>query len=235
MTKFDVIRLSQTKCYLLKARDGYLLIDCGNAGDKGSLLKGIGKRRIALTDIHYLFLTHHHADHCGLLAFLLAGNPRLQVIMSRTCAGYLETGRHVQHPNEHYANPALRGVLQAFFKLNGSVADSFTPYACGPHDMLIDSDNSTLLPALGINGQILLTPGHTQDSISIVSDTLAFVGDAARNTLNFTGTPYEPMLLYDFKICHDSWHKLLAAGAGTILPAHGKPFPAEILTTINQE
>jgi len=229
MVPFDVIRLSQTDCYLLKAKDGYLLIDCGNSGDQQAFLKWLHQRGIALADIHYLLLTHHHTDHCGLMAFLIAANPQMRVIMSSVCAGYLKTGHHFQHPHEHYANPVLGLILKTFFKLNGNVTDCFTPYFCRPGDILIEGDNATLLVELGLNGTILLTPGHTEDSISIVTDTLAFVGDAARNILNFTGTPYQPLLLYNLEVCYSSWNKLHAEGVKTIFPAHGKPFQLEKL------
>lgn len=234
MVTFDVIRLAQTNCYLLEAKDGYLLIDCGSLSDKQAFLKSIRKRGIALTDIHYLFLTHHHADHCGLVAFLIAANPQMQVIMSHLCAGYLKTGKHFQHPNEHYANPALGRIVDTYSKFNRNLSNSFTPFYSRSEDIHIESDNDTLLPELGIQGKILLTPGHTEDSISMVTDKFAFVGDAARNTLNFTGTPYQPMLLYDLEVCYRSWDKLLAEGAKTILPAHGKPFQADKFTTSHQ-
>lgn len=229
MVNLDGIKLAQTNCYLLKTKEGYLLIDCGNQVNRQVFLASIRKQNIALTDIHYLFLTHHHNDHCGLLPFLIAANPDITVIMSKTCADYLKTGHHFPSIHEHYANPGLHLLIGLFARFNKHFSERFTPYSSRPQDRLIEGDNDTLLPELGINGKILYTPGHTLDSISLVTEQIAFVGDAARNLLNFTGTPYQPILLYDLEACYRSWDKLLQEGVKTIYPAHGKPFRADKL------
>jgi len=227
MVNFDVIKLSQTNCYLLKAEEGYLLIDCGNKYDKQVFLNSIRKREIVLTDIRYLFLTHHHNDHCGLLTFLTSANPKIQVIMSKKCATYLKIGTHFRHIHEHYSNLPLRLIISTYSRLNKSFSESFEPYVSRSEDILIEGDNATFLPELGINGQILLTPGHTEDSISLITENAAFVGDATRNMLNFTGSPHQPILLYDLDVCRKSWHKITCAESNLICPAHGSPFRAE--------
>ena len=228
MVNFHSMSLSQTSCYLLKAKDGHLLIDCGNLYDKKAFLSNIRKFGIAITDINYLFLTHHHNDHCGLLTFLLSVNPKIQVIMSRKCSEYLKAGSHFKHINEHYSNNMLRHIISAYSKL-GKHSESFDPYFKRDEDLIIDCDNDIILPELGIDGKILFVQGHTKDSISIVLGNVAFVGDAARNMMNFTGTPYQPILLYDLEECYKSWNKLIEAGAKIIYPAHGRPFTAEKL------
>lgn len=226
---FKTITLSQTNCYLLKAKDGYLLIDCGNAYDTKVFLSSISKLGIAPTDIHYLFLTHHHSDHCGLLNFLMSANPKIRVIMSKKCAEYLKTGTHYKHNNERYSNSALRLIIGTYSRLNKKWSESFEPFFIRTEDMIVEYDNDTLLSLLGIKGMILITPGHTEDSISIVTGKAAFVGDAARNMLNITGTPYQPLLLYDLEACYRSWDKLIKVGAKKIYPAHGKPFDIQRL------
>ncbi len=223
------ITLSQTNCYLLKANDGYLLIDCGNASDKQSFLSNLGKLGIALADISHLFLTHHHNDHSGLLHFMISANPKIQVIMSSKCAEYLKTGTHYKHRDEKYSNHALRLMLKIYSCLNRDWSENFVPYFTRGSDIILDQDNDYILSELGVDGRILLTPGHTDDSISIVTNKAAFVGDAARNMLNFTGTPYHPILLYDLAACYESWVKLINTGVSTIYPSHGKPFDSERL------
>lgn len=226
MVNFHSMSLSQTSCYLLKAKDGYLLIDCGNLHDKKAFLNNIRKFGIAITDIRYLFLTHHHNDHCGLITFLISANPKIQVIMSRKCSEYLKTGNHFKHINEHYSNTMLRHIVNTYSRLRKH-SESFDPYFRRDEDIILDYDNDIILPELGIDGKILFVPGHTEDSISIVADKAAFVGDTARNMMNFTGTPYQPILLYDLEACYKSWNKLIEAGAKIIYPGHGSPFIAE--------
>ncbi len=224
MLGLRTITLSQTNCYVLKAKEGYLLIDCGNVSDKKAFLSNLGKLGIALADISYLFLTHHHNDHSGLLGFMISANPKIQVIMSSKCAQYLKNGIHYKHRDERYPNPALRLMLKIYTRLNRNWSENFVPYFTRASDIIIDQDDDYVLSELGVEGRILFTPGHTDDSISLVTDKAAFVGDAARNMLNFTGRPYHPILLYDLAACYESWDKLLNTGASTIYPSHGKPF-----------
>lgn len=229
MINYHLIKLSQTCCYILKLKEGYLLIDCGRSSDQQEFLNSIHKLEITLYDIRYLFLTHHHNDHCGLLPFLTAENPEIRVIMSHTCAEYLKTGRHFKAAQEHYANSRLRLLLTLYARFRQQLTDNFTPYFHRPVDILLDGDKTPLPPELGIDGKFISTPGHTADSFSFVLDQLAFVGDAARHILNFTGTPYQPILLYDLNACYRSWSILLREGVETICPAHGQAFPVEKL------
>ena len=87
--------------------------------------------------------------------------------------------------------------------------------------IVITGENQSAIEAL-LEGKILFTPGHTSDSISLqIGDTI-FCGDAAMNGLPST----KRLIIWientaDFE---ESWDKLLSADAGTIYPAHGKPF-----------
>ena len=77
----------------------------------------------------------------------------------------------------------------------------------------------------------MYTPGHTEDSISVLlSDGSAIVGDVAMNFLNICHTRHSPIYIQDFEEMYGSWKKLIEHGAKTIYPAHGKPFSAEELT-----
>jgi len=221
---FEIITLSQTNCYLFRTKAGYLLIDCGNQHDEYkfvSILKHLG---VKLSDISYLVLTHHHSDHCGLLNFIVSKAPQVKVVMSSVCAGFMQSGSNHKHKNERFSNPSLHFIFGIYSKLSKNCQESFPPYFLRKSDLIIEQDDYSLLPGLGIQGKILLTPGHTEDSLSVIVEDTAFVGDAARNILNFTGTPYQPIILYNYDACLSSWNKLIASGAKTIYPAHGKAF-----------
>lgn len=233
MLNFETISLSQTNCYLLKAGNGYLLVDCGNAYDKEIFLSSLSKLGIDPTDIRYLFLTHHHSDHCGLLEWLLSANPQMGVVMSKKCAEYLKTGAHCKNKNERYSNPALGLIVGTYSRFSKTpLNETFASYFARSEDIVVECDNDTVFSDMNIDGRILFTPGHTEDSISIIADHVAFVGDAARNILNLTGTPYQPILIYDLEACHESWNKLINEGARLICPAHGKPFRAERISRL---
>lgn len=224
MQPFIQITLSQTNCYLLKAREEYLMVDCGREGDERRLLRKLRLLGIPLSSIRWLLLTHHHSDHCGLLHYLISANPDIRIIMSRKCADYLGTGSHYHSANETYANIALQKAFSLYSKMGGALSDTFIPYLKREGDFILYDESAALPDPVGISGSLLQTPGHTEDSISLVTDGNAFVGDAARNMLNFLGSPYEPIILYNLNICFDSWRKLLSTGVMRIHPAHGKSF-----------
>lgn len=229
MYTFQQICLSQTRCYLLKANDGYLLIDCGSAGDARTLLAKLAGKGLSLLSIRYLLLTHHHSDHCGLLPFLLSENPGICVIMSEKCAAYLEAGCHFHPAGERYAVKALGRLMWLYGQLDGKLASEFRPYLKRTCDVIWPGQDGDLPEAAVIGGKLINTPGHTEDSVSLVIGEHAFVGDAARNMLNFLGAPYEPVLYNNRRACYESWAKLISMGVKYIHPAHGRSFPIKYL------
>jgi hydroxyacylglutathione hydrolase len=77
---------------------------------------------------------------------------------------------------------------------------------------------------------VIHTPGHSWGSVSVLLDNgEAFVGDLAMNMLPMRLKPGLPIFGDDVQIVKNSWQKRLDMGAKTVYPAHGKPFPEEIL------
>lgn len=229
MVAFEKIALSQTNCFLFKSADGYLLVDCGGAGDAKAFLSAINRLGLSPSSISTLLLTHHHSDHCGLLPLLLSENPHIKLMMSEPCAAYLETGRHFSPDSQRYAAKSIGLVMALYGLMGGKLADTFPPYFCRPGDVILQNAQNSLPDFLGIGGTLLHTPGHTWDSTTLIIGEDAFVGDAARSALNFCGAPYEPILYYDRAVFLESWKNILSSGVKTIHPAHGSPFPAVYL------
>jgi glyoxylase-like metal-dependent hydrolase (beta-lactamase superfamily II) len=205
------------------------MLDCGNEYDRGKLVKSLNELGIYLTDIHYLFLTHHHNDHTGLIHFLISSHPDIKLIMSRKCADYLKSGSHFKHENERYSSSFLRNIFSFYSKTNKNFTDSFKPYYAREKDIIIEKDDVDIPTELGITGKIIFTPGHTEDSIALLTGDLAFIGDAARNMLNFGNSSNYPFIIYDQEECKKSWNNLASSGARKLYPSHGKPFMIEKL------
>ena len=76
-------------------------------------------------------------------------------------------------------------------------------------------ESATLLASIGIAAQVIRTPGHSDDSISLVTDS----GDACIGDLY----PLE-QVMPDDSVTLDSWTRIRAAGGRRILPSHAPAF-----------
>jgi glyoxylase-like metal-dependent hydrolase (beta-lactamase superfamily II) len=85
----------------------------------------------------------------------------------------------------------------------------------------------------GIPGRAIPTPGHSPGSVSILLDSgEAFVGDLAMNRLPLRRSPGLPIFADDPDEVIRSWHRLLELGVKIVYPAHGKPFPADVMRRV---
>jgi hydroxyacylglutathione hydrolase len=219
------VRLGFTWCYLLKCTDGYLLIDTSYPNYFPKFQKSIAKLGIDVSEIKYLLLTHHHDDHAGFAAELV-NKTGCRVIAHHSAIAPLKQGE-----SEDTMQPVNRRVKFIFslFQLFHQQF-RFSPLIIGENDIILTGDDLDLLKSIGINGKILHTPGHSQDSISVIlSDGNAFVGDVAMNFLRLTGTGHRPIYVEDINIVYESWQRLIEQGAKVIYPSHGKPFYAREL------
>jgi glyoxylase-like metal-dependent hydrolase (beta-lactamase superfamily II) len=205
-----------------------LLVDVYYSGHYEKFKKKLGKIGIAITEIKYLFLTHHHDDHAGFAANLIR-ETGCKVIAHQNALPALREGRSegTGQPATLRVRMALALYAQYYELFHKDIA--FPPVLLTDNDIVIDGDNDEFLKEIGIDGVVLHTPGHTSigDSISIVlSDGRAFVGDIAMNFLQWTGVGHNPVYFYDINKVHESWRKLLEHGAKMIYPSHGKVFSA---------
>lgn len=216
------VKLGWTRCYLLECTGGYLLIDTDYSKYFRLFETKLAGLRIAISDIKYLLLTHHHDDHAGFAAELVrAGGCR--VIAHRDAVRPLQRGE--SEGTYNFVNRRSRIALTLYGLVHREY--NFPPLTLTERDIVIAGDDDSLLQGIGVDGVILHTPGHTRDSISVMlSDGSAFVGDAAMNFLWWTGIGHRPIVVEDIRTAYASWRKLREHGASVIYPSHGKPFPA---------
>ena len=220
------IKLGWTRCFLLKCTGGYLLIDTYYPKYYSRFERKLANLGIAISDIKYLLLTHHHDDHAGFAAELVRSSG-CQIIAHRNAVSPLKQGK-----SEDTAK-ALNRRVQITFKFYEIFLFhqeyTYPPLTLTDRDIILEGDDESFLKEIGIDAIILHTPGHTntRDSISVLlSDGNAFVGDAAMNFLWWTGIRHRPIAIGDINTIYESWRKLRERGARVIYPSHGKPFPA---------
>lgn len=225
-------KLRYTNCFLVRHAGGWLLVDTGYDWEWPAFARCLAESCLSPRDISHLLLTHAHDDHAGLLNRMVAENPGIAILASDRAVPLLAGGAHVYAASSGYVTRRMRflaGLKAAFDK---GWTHSFPPYGFRAADHPISGP--TRLSALGVDcpvdGVILPTPGHTDDSISLLfDDGDCLCGDAAANFFRLAGTRKCVIYVRDIDEYYRSWDLLLASGAKRILPSHGPAFPAEAL------
>lgn len=225
----EIISLSMSRVFLIPCRDGYLQVDGGYDHDYPIYRNNLARAGVNLESIRCLLLTHHHDDHAGFLNDLTR-DAQVTIIAHEQAAGLLKSGQNDKTRGGGYVNTFIKFIAGLKMRLDPRWTLTFPPFTLRESDILVTGDDNQLLRQLGIPGQILYTPGHSIDHLSIVLDTgETFCGDAAANFLVWAGTHYCTVFMTDMDEAYLSWQKMLNTGAQIIYPAHGRPFPAEKL------
>jgi glyoxylase-like metal-dependent hydrolase (beta-lactamase superfamily II) len=96
-------------------------------------------------------------------------------------------------------------------------------------DIAVPDEGMSLEP-YGVRGSVLHTPGHSPGSLTILLESGdALVGDLAMNQFPLRIGPGLPIFAEELPRLKASIERLLALGATTIHPAHGRAFPAAVL------
>ena len=143
---------------------------------------------VPIEEIRYGLATHYHIDHAGLAQELKAAGIPLLVLDVQTDA--IPKMKTFTKPEDHYVDITL-------------------------HDNVVIScsESRRFLAQLGISGEILHTPGHSDDSVSVLlDDGSVFTGDlpppAFADSTNLSQVS-------------GSWELLRRRGATRVYPAHG--------------
>ena len=144
---------------------------------------------VPLSEIKYGLATHYHIDHAGLAQELKqAGVPLLA----------LET--------QVTAIPLIKAWTKP--------ADRFVDITTHDNVTISFSESRAMLGRIGIEGEILHTPGHSDDSVSLLLDDGSV----------FTGDLTPPALIGENEAgaaAVASWRLLRERGAARVYPGHG--------------
>ena len=208
--------------WLIPGDDGYILIDTGYEKGFSRFLRKLKKAGIQPEEIRTVFLTHAHDDHAGFLNDVLAVTPA-KVILHPKAVEKLKKGQN-SFKGGCSGRPAL--FFCRILALLGKGEHRYPPIRDEYLDRLIPTDSETFR-TMDLPFQVLETPGHTADHISLLKDGILFCGDAAMN--GFPSRKRVIIWIEDLLQYRQSWEKILKAGPEKIFPAHGKQFPASDL------
>jgi len=113
--------------------------------------------------------------------------------------------RLIVSPEQISAIPAMARWIKA--------GEPFTPIDTHDNLEVACADSRALLATLGISGELIHTPGHSDDSISLLLDS----GEV------FTGDLTDPRMIGEENpdLVLNSWRTLLARGANVLYAGHG--------------
>ena len=212
------IRLGVTSTYLIPGTQGYLLVDGGPMGKSDLFFKRVYKAGVSPSQIRLIVLTHAHYDHAGCLHEIKeqCGCP----VMTHTHEAFL-----LSNPIFRLADPSVEHLptadeFQGFRFVRREKTYRFEAVA---PEYTIDDEVS--LEDFGFSAKVVVTPGHTPGSLSVVThDNEAFIGDLAVNTFPFGAGPCFPQYSFNLNQQVQSWKKIQELGIKEVFPGHGRSF-----------
>ena len=148
------LRYGNTNTFLIPCHKGFLLIDTDCAGTLPAFYKAIKRNGIKVSEIVYVLATHYHPDHMGLIPELMKQGVKL--LLADT-----------QKDSVHFSD--------YIFARDGL---PFEPIDETKASVINCTESREFLESVGISGEIISTPSHSPDSVSLVLDSgECFVGD----------------------------------------------------------
>jgi glyoxylase-like metal-dependent hydrolase (beta-lactamase superfamily II) len=200
--------------------ESVILIDGGDPHKVETFKKGVENASIRPEEIQLIVLTHGHWDHIGSTKDIkeLTG---AKVLMHQKDMHFLEETSPSQPPG-----------LTTWGKISTGLVKLISPFIhISKFEVdMVTGDDEISLSEYSIPGKVVPTPGHSWGSVSVLLDSgEGFVGDLAKNRIPIRLSPGLPIYGDDIQVVKESWRKLLDMGIKTVYPAHGKPFPAEVM------
>lgn len=181
-----------TNYWVVSAGNSRLLVDIGWPGTLGMMKAQLKRMDVPLGEIRYALATHYHIDHAGLAEELKRdGVPLLVLEVQVEAIPIMKTWIK---PQDNYVDITMEGNVTISFE-----------------------QSRQLLAQMGIAGEILHTPGHSDHCVSLLlDDGSVFTGDLPPEAFTF-----------DNPIAQASWQLLRERGATRVYPAHGPIRPMD--------
>jgi ribonuclease/clavin/mitogillin len=177
-----------TNYWVVSAGTSRLLVDLGWPGTMGRMRAGLDRMDVPLNEIRYGLATHYHIDHAGLAQEFKGAGVPLLVLDVQVAA--IPLMKRWTKPQDKYVDITTHDTVEI---------------SC--------SESRSLLERIGILGEILHTPGHSDDSVSLLlDDGSAFTGDLTHPEFTWEDNA---------ALVAASWRSLRERGAVRVYPGHG--------------
>jgi len=225
----DVYRIGMgyVSAYLI-AQDEVTVIDTGLPKHREIILEAASQARRKREDVKHILLTHHHADHTGSLAELMAAT-NAKAYIHPLDAAIIRGDKPAPGPNRDILAGRILGPLMA----------RITP-TLQPIKALEETNDGDEVPAAG-GLKAIHTPGHTAGHLSFVwpqNGGVLFAGDAAGNVLSGPRPPVGAlggMFTEDVAAAKESFRRLAELEFEVACFGHGGPIKGKAHTAFRQK
>lgn len=173
-------------CFLLVTEKAKLLVDVGWPEGMRELKWSFAGVGLLVKDVTHVLVTHYHMDHGAIAQEMKDKGAKLIV---------LESQKEHLNDQKKFIKPPL---VYHEIKSEGNIELTF-------------SESRAFLRALGIEGEIIPTIGHSRDHVTLVLDEgIAFTGDLPPENASPRGSD-----------AYKNWQQLRIMKVTRIYPAHG--------------
>lgn len=149
------LKYGNTNTFFVRGTDGNLLVDTDYAGTLPAFYGAMKKHHIKMSDITYVLATHYHPDHIGLVSELMKEGVKL-LLMDTQCS-------HIHFSDEIFSREKRL---------------DYEPINMDEAIVVSSKDSRRFLKSIGIEGEIIPTTSHSEDSVSLILDSgVCIVGD----------------------------------------------------------
>lgn len=149
------LKYGNTNTFFVRGTSGGLLVDTDYAGTLPLFYKELKRNAISLCDITYVLATHYHPDHIGLVSELMQLGVKL--VLLDTQVEYVHFSDEIFRRDKRTKYMPIKEQEAVFVKRE---------------------ESRSFLHSMGIEGEIISTPSHSNDSVSLILDNgTCFVGD----------------------------------------------------------
>lgn len=180
-----------TNYWVVSAGRNRLLVDLGWPGRAAALFANLDRMGVPLSEIRYGLATHFHIDHAGAAQDLKDRGIPLLVMQEQV-----------------QAIPLMKQSIKP--------VDNYTGIRTDDNVVISTQESREFLKQIGIDGEIVHTPGHSDDSVTLVLDIgCAFTGDLTMEAMVAQEDP---------AVVARSWQLLRERRVTTIYPGHAGPY-----------
>ncbi len=192
----NYFRYRSTNVFFVKSSttDRLLAIDAGWPCTLYEYARGLKSLGYRLDQVSWALVTHFHMDHAGLVGEFLERGV--------ACLLFENQGEGIDDME----------------RIIGKTCKEYTPIRKEALRRIESAASRDYLGELGILGEVIVTPGHSPDSVSYISDE----GEAVIGDL-----PPPGQIMPDDATCLASWEAIRRNKVRTIYPSHADVFELE--------